>query len=149
MNKTSGFFSYRGFTLIELLVVIAVIGVLAVGTITLINPLTQIQKANDAQRKSDLKQIQNALESYYNDNSKYPDSLTFGSPWGNYMSQVPNDPTPSKNYSYSSALSGQGYYLYASLDRETNILSNLPSGATCGTLPIVCNYGVSSSNTKP
>lgn len=62
----------RGFTLIELLVVIGIIGILVAGIVALLNPKGQLDKAFDAQRKSDLKQIQNALESYYNDNQAYP-----------------------------------------------------------------------------
>ena len=112
MGKTSKFFSTRGFTLIELLVVIAIIGVLATATITLINPLTQIQRANDAKRKSDLSEIQKGMEGYYQDNGRYPvssanysitlkDGVTVVS-WGGsltpYMSTLPADPTSSKKY---------------------------------------------------
>lgn len=51
---------------------IAIIGILAVGVVALLNPKTQINKAQDAKRKSDLLQIKNALESYYNDHQAYP-----------------------------------------------------------------------------
>src|SRR5438034_6926778 len=62
-----------GFTLIELLVVISVIGILAAGLLLLINPFAQFQKARDAQRKSDLGQIQKALELYSQDTGgNYP-----------------------------------------------------------------------------
>src|SRR3990172_3939598 len=63
-----------GFTLIELLVTIALVGVLAV-TATIINPVTQLQKARDSQRKSDLKLIQSVLEFHISDNGYYPASL--------------------------------------------------------------------------
>ncbi len=66
----------RGFTLIELLVVIAIIGVLASGVLVAINPLEQIKKARDAQRKQDLAQIQKPLEVYYNDNGRDPTLLS-------------------------------------------------------------------------
>lgn len=62
----------RGFTLIELLVVIAVLGILAVGLITIINPLGQMAKTRDSIRKSDLRQIANALEAYLVANGSYP-----------------------------------------------------------------------------
>ena len=57
----------RGYTLIELIVVIALIAVLAVGAITLLNPISAMQKAMDAKRKSDLGQMKQTLELYYHD----------------------------------------------------------------------------------
>ncbi len=65
----------KGFTLIELLVVIAVLGVLAAGVFTAINPLKRIQQARNAQRKMDLGQIANALETYaVSHGGKYPNT---------------------------------------------------------------------------
>src|ERR1035437_3458279 len=67
----------NGFTLIELLIVIAIIGVLA--TLLMVNFIGVRQRARDAQRKSDLRQIQSALEIYRSDNGTYPASSTSGS----------------------------------------------------------------------
>jgi len=59
-----------GFTLLELLVVIAIIGILvALGTVSY---STAQKKSRDARRLSDLKEIQNALESYHAINGSYP-----------------------------------------------------------------------------
>lgn len=66
--------SVKGFTLIELLIVIAIIGVLA--TLLMVNFIGVRQRARDAQRKSDIRQIQSALEIYRSDNGSYPDSST-------------------------------------------------------------------------
>jgi prepilin-type N-terminal cleavage/methylation domain-containing protein len=55
----------RGFTLIELLVVIAIIGVLA--GIVLVSLNTARARGRDAKRISDVKQIQTALELFFND----------------------------------------------------------------------------------
>lgn len=65
----------RGFTLIELLVVIAIIGLLA--SIVLASLNSARKKARDARRQADLKQIQNALELFANDNGgTYPVGAT-------------------------------------------------------------------------
>lgn len=59
-----------GFTLIELLIVIVIIAILAAIAITAFaNAQAQ---ARDSQRKSDIEQIQQALELYYADNGHYP-----------------------------------------------------------------------------
>lgn len=161
----------RGFTLIELLIAIAIIGILASGLLLLVNPVAQIQKANDARRKSDLGQIQKGLEQYYNDHNQYPIStasyqitgVAWGSQWTNgvggiiYMQTLPKDPkSPSKQYVYVST--GQSYFLYASLDNTKDsqvcnsgaVCTNAASltGSPCGT-GFICNYGVSSSNVSP
>ena len=60
----------NGFTLIELLVVISIIAMLS--SIMLAGLNNARMKARDTRRIQDLKQIQNALEMYRNDNGKYP-----------------------------------------------------------------------------
>lgn len=172
-----------GFTLVELLVVIGIIGILLTATLLILNPFAQIQKGNDTKRKGDLSQIQKALETYYHDLGKYPQSTadykitdTAGQPvsWGGsfspYMTVLPKDPSPGRNYVYFStpANNPQSYYLYASLERDkscTNgvcvpldsqlcnkgnaclsLTSNGVSSSACGT---TCNFGMSSSNVNP
>ena len=94
----------RGFTLIELLVVIAIIGLLSTLAVVALNNARQ--KARDARRISDVKQIQTALELFYNDENGYPDGATSGETVGagtaltgptstvTYMSLIPTPPTP-------------------------------------------------------
>lgn len=155
----------RGFTLVELLIAIAVIGILAGGIIAIVNPAAQIQKANDARRKTDLFQIQKALETFYQDYGKYPDAVSskikstrgdgsaadWGTDqWSPYMGNLPKDPSsPSKDYVYNSISDGQTYCIYASLDEGGPISTpgTCFPGASCGTA--VCNYGVSSPNVSP
>ena len=59
----------KGFTLIELLIVIAIIGILS--SIVLVSLSGARLKARDAERKSELRSIQLALESYFADNGTY------------------------------------------------------------------------------
>ena len=85
-----------GFTLIELLVVIAIIGLLATLSIVALNNARA--RARDAKRVADIKQVQTALELYYNDNGAYISSLSSGSAIASgtivYMSLVPTAPLP-------------------------------------------------------
>ena len=62
----------KGFTLIELIVVIAIVGILATFIVT--NVASNLKRARDAERTNSLKQIQTALELYYQDNGEYPDT---------------------------------------------------------------------------
>lgn len=87
----------KGFTLIELLVVISIIGILSA---LLMSNFTSIrERARDTQRKSDLKQIQKALEMYKNSQTvlQYPqtndwDTMRDALVNGNYMKKIPDDP---------------------------------------------------------
>jgi general secretion pathway protein G len=91
----------KGFTLIELLIVIAIIGVLS--TLLMANFIGVRQRARDAQRKSDIRQIQAALEIYRSDSGAYPPTGSFPSPCGSplasggstYMQKIPCDPSGS------------------------------------------------------
>lgn len=155
--------SYAGFTLIELLVVVSILGIIAAGVMLAINPGDQFKKTRDARRKSDLSQIQKALETYYNDNGKYPvstgykiDGIDWGLQWSTYMGTLPKDPSSSRNYVYCAptptpAGSAQSYYLYASLENGGPLTANNCSTTTiiCGTGVPACNYGVSSPNVSP
>lgn len=116
--------SIRGFTLIEILVAISIIGIIF-GVI--ISSVSIIQKnSRDAKRRSDLRNIQTALQQYYSDQQFYPShNSSFGSNLdlgtvtnitsaiGNptppsstktYMSVVPKDPSSGNNYCYRSSI---------------------------------------------
>lgn len=58
----------KGFTLIEVLLVIAILAILAAIVIVAINPAKQLGEANNAQRRSDVKTILDAIGQYAIDN---------------------------------------------------------------------------------
>lgn len=108
---------FRGFTLIELLVVIAIIGILS--SVVMVSLTGPRQKARDAKRISDIKQIQLALELYNEANGEYPDTVATLLT-GNFMSSEPKDPSTNVSYPY---------------DNYTN-----SSGDDCATNGQVCRY---------
>lgn len=62
----------KGFTLIEILVVVAIIGVLS--SFLMANFIGARERARDSKRKTDLAQIQSALEFFRSDHGYYPPS---------------------------------------------------------------------------
>ncbi|MBI2463615.1 prepilin-type N-terminal cleavage/methylation domain-containing protein [Candidatus Peregrinibacteria bacterium] len=61
MQKT---LNKKGFTLVEVLLVVVIIAILAAIVIVAINPTRQIQQANNAQRRVDIKTILDAVVEY-------------------------------------------------------------------------------------
>lgn len=86
----------KGFTLIELLVVIAIIGILSSVVLASLNSARE--KSRDAKRVSDIKQMQLALELYYDSNGQYPVDVASLSP--DYIPQDPVDPLDDVAYHY-------------------------------------------------
>src|SRR3990167_2995826 len=89
-NFISSLKTKAGFTLIELMVVISIIGILS--AIGLTSYDASQKKARDTIRKNDLRELQKALQAYYQDNEAYP----IQSGWA---SSEPGDYSPySANY---------------------------------------------------
>lgn len=110
----------KGFTLIELLVVIAIIGLLSSVVFASLNSARG--KARDAKRLADIREIEKALELYYNDVGSYPvvggwQGTSPGCYGGagipgivpNYISSMPVDPLPSGGACYLYYSNGVDY----------------------------------------
>lgn len=161
-----------GFTLLEMLVVIAIIGSLT-GLIAT-NFVGSQAKARDARRKSDLTQIQKALEFFYNDHGRYPNESsgriagcgggsTSACAWGDplqdgngtvYLDTIPEEQQSGKQYWYEVSADGLKYQLYARLENDNDpVLDQDGDGdadeynrGDCGSQN--CNYAATSSNTN-
>jgi general secretion pathway protein G len=127
----------KGFTLIELLVVISIIGLLSTISVVALNGARK--KGRDAKRVGDIRQIQTALELYFNDNYVYPteaSAVTLGATgqlalcdggFGDscttttYMGIVPAAPTPPTGnaYTYTSPTGGATYTITFTLEEAT------------------------------
>lgn len=138
----------KGFTLIELLVVISIIGILS--GLILTNFMGARQRARDAQRKANLREIQNALELYKGNQT--PPSYPATSGWRTalssgttvYMKTVPNDPNcPGGtcsggwvDYSYARDTSDVlKYTLIACLENASDPQRDQPKASYCSTKP--------------
>ncbi|KKT33857.1 MAG: General secretion pathway protein G [Candidatus Woesebacteria bacterium GW2011_GWB1_44_11b] len=166
----------KGFTLVELLVVMAILGVLV--TLVASGFRTAQLRGRDAQRKSDIKQLANALELFYSDYNLYPDESSgkvSGCPytpgvggavcsWGQgeftdsktvYFKAMPKDPNSSLSYYYRvvPGSSNQKFQIFAHLEnpQDPECLEG-----DCAAPPVayscgsqICNFSVTSANTTP
>lgn len=114
-----------GFTLIELLVVISIIGILV--ALTVFNFQQARERARDVQRKSEMKQLQNALELYKDDQipQRYPSTGQLGSLVPTYLKVLPVDPLMKAglgwvDYAYTIGATNLQYTLGACLENETD-----------------------------
>jgi prepilin-type N-terminal cleavage/methylation domain-containing protein len=157
--------SRSAFTLVEILVVMAIIGILA--TLGTSSFLSARLRARDAERKSDIGQIQRSLELYYSDYTEYPDEsvitplLSSGNEFRDangslYMSSMPTEPrTPAFNYIYDvDATDNQKYRLYARLENTEDLATDIDGNGSTGDEYSTdcgddnCNFGVSSPSTN-
>ena len=147
----------NGFTLVELLVVISIISVLV--TVIAGGFRSSQTRGRDVQRKSDLKQVANALELYYSDYGEYPDSVTWGAEFTDgktvYFKVMPTDPSSKLSYFYRVVPSSnnQKFQLFAHIENteDPNCI-----GGDCETYVVsyscgikTCNFGLTSPNTTP
>jgi prepilin-type N-terminal cleavage/methylation domain-containing protein len=118
----------RGFTLIEILIVVAIIAILASVVLVGLGPTQSLGR--DARRVSDLHEVQNGLELFYNKSGAYPvptvatwGPATTAGTFSNLLttanigvSVIPNDPNTANNYVYAWTAAGGSYILAATLE---------------------------------
>jgi len=132
----------KGFTLIELLVVIAIIGVLS--TLAVVSLNSAREKSRNTSRVSNIKQIQNALEMDFNDNSSYLKSAAKQDPFegtivggnlvkgiGSAMSTIPTAPNVGDG-SCDGTAGNEKTYIYQSTNSDNTAACPLVAGESCG-----------------
>ena len=109
----------QGFTLIEVLFVIGIISILSAVILTNLHDARSFGR--DAKRLIDMKEIQNALEFYYDTNGRYPSSDTDGCGGWDVGNQsypfirnglVESMPNPTEDPVATGNCSGYRYYRY-------------------------------------
>lgn len=136
----------RGMSLTEILIVVSILSIIAVVLISAFQPGTQLGKARDARRKSDLAKLKIKLEDYYNDNKKYPDTLICGQSLAPYMDKIPCDPGTGSSYPY--VKSSNSYQIYTTLNNLSDAqIAQVGCENGCGPgNNCLYNYGISSPN---
>jgi len=89
MNETKRKHRQRGFSLIELLIVITIISILA--TIAVPSYKRHTIRARETVLLEDLYQMRSAIDAYFADNAKYPESLE-ELVEAKYLRDIPRDP---------------------------------------------------------
>ena len=144
----------RGSTFVEALLVIAIIAILVMIVYVAVNPGKQVGESRNAQRKSDLSAIMNAVYQFYLDKGKFPDGIPVAPAppkeicrdkkfsahrcnpsqqvlldafSGAYLPVVPEDPERG-NAAFRSLNAGSGSYYFIVQDAEGRISVSAPGG---------------------
>ena len=118
-------FSSKGFTLIELLVVMAIIAMLL--SLTVPRYFHSVDKSKEAALHSDLSGFREAIDKYYGDNGKYPDSLD-DLVVKKYLRDIPPDPITGSNQTWVVVAPEN-----SSLGKVYNVKSAAPGNGRDGT----------------
>ena len=151
----------KWFTLIELLVVITIIGILATWAVSVYT--SQIAKARDSTRISDVKVIETAVVQASSDIWYFPTPLvdtagatdTFWSATAPYLNEIPTDPRSGQDcngsgcdYMYATGNSAgtlpnhSSYEISTAFESDANVTSKAATDATgAGTDPLRMEFG--------
>jgi len=137
----------KAFTLIELLVVIAIIGILTTIAVVALNNARA--KARDVKRIANIKQIQTALELFFNDNGRYPttEEFTSGSIYSTstngtttYMATIPTASNPPDG----SCTIDQNTFIYTGASNGATYTINYCLGGAIGSVSLGRNCATES-----
>jgi type II secretory pathway pseudopilin PulG len=138
----------KGITLIEILIVVALLMLILVAIFRTFR--VDVNRANDAQRKSDLRDIKLAFEDHYNDRESYPPESYLedcgGPSLRPYLREVPCDPETGKPYLYmpfpGDGDNTLGYRVLSILtDKSDPIIEKLGCQNGCGVPTDNSEYG--------
>lgn len=145
----------KGFTLVELLMVISIIAILVLAASS--SFVNSQKKSRDVSRKTELKNLSDALNMYYADKGFFPGNITFGGEFSEnsgskkviYMKKTPIEKvTGNSPMRYEVSDSHKSFRLYTNL--ENNEDKDCLSSAVCSSLgysiSVGCCYVVTSSN---
>lgn len=123
-----------GFGVIESIIIVLIL--LILGTVVLAGYFAGKRDARDAQRVSDIVQIQKALKYYYEEFGEYPQAsnnmaVGVNNSFSRFISKWPTPPTPAdgncadryNTYTYEQLTSGESYQLTFCLGQDYNNLS--------------------------
>ena len=125
---------------------IALIGLTSTLLITLVDPVQQFKKANDAQRKADLRQLQAVFELYRADQGTYPAVLpacgaALSAAGTTYLRKVPCDPKNTGQFRYQYTGAANTYTLTACLENVRDPQRDLPPAFPAGNNALICTGG--------
>jgi prepilin-type N-terminal cleavage/methylation domain-containing protein len=123
-----------GFTLVELIISLTIVAILVtVPTLAVFNTL---RSSRDEKRKSDIQQLQSAIEAYKKENDLYPTTLADIVTSG-YLNSIPIDPRdgiaiPGNSgavfhYHYEPNATSTSYRVYAILEKQTKAAQTIHS----------------------
>ena len=120
--------------------VIAIIGILSSVVLASLNSARQ--KSRDARRVSDIKQLQLALELYFDTNGEYPTALA-SLETGGQIASIPTDPVGGAAYPYFGLNANcTSYHLGATLEQTDHVALNADADAAAdGTAAAACLTG--------
>ncbi|MBI4078674.1 MAG: type II secretion system protein GspG [Candidatus Levybacteria bacterium] len=159
----------EGATIIEYLAILGALFFVGYLIFTFVNPIDELKKSRDGQRKRDLAATAAMLNEHYLQLGRYPQSSKeyrlvrldgTEAPWGGLFlgKSLPKDPDENRWYVYIASPNGQTYLLYANVEKgelDPQVCAgglscpNVAKNVFCGKDGILCNYGISSGNVTP
>ena len=118
----------KGFTYLEILISVSIIAILATMSLYVYQGVQA--DSRDGRRKSDLAQLQLAIEAYRADYNTYPASSLAALTSNNYIEKIPTDP-------------GKFTYSYVGLNNETGLSSSC--GSDCQTYRLMARLEATAS----